>query len=59
MYMESMRGIHWDIVLVQDQYLREALLMAINMVRIIEGFMYILLLVSQMGSFLVILGKVH
>ena len=33
--------------------------MEVEMVRIFEVFRYVLLVVYQMGSFLVVLGKIH
>ena len=46
-------------LLVHDLEAREALLMSVQMVRSLEGFIYVLLVVFQMGSFLVILVKIH
>ena len=57
--MARMRGLQWDMILVQELELREAILMVMHMVRILEGLMYVLLVVYQIGIFLVILGKIH
>ena len=57
--MEILRGIHWEILLVQDLELREAPLVTAQMVRFIEDLSYVLLLTNYMGRFLSHLGKVH
>ena len=57
--MEIIRGLHWDMYLVQYLELREAIIMAVKMVSILEGWRYVPLVVSQMGSLMLILVKVH
>ena len=57
--MISIRVIHWEIYLVQDLELRNSIMMAFQMVKIIEGWRYVPLVVSQMGTLLLILVKVH
>ena len=51
-----MRGLHWEIILVQYLEMREGFLMEVHMVIILEDLSYGLLLVSQMGSLPKILG---
>ena len=46
-------------LLVQDNKLREDLMVAVHIVNILEEFRYGILVVYQKGSFMEILGKVH
>ena len=46
-------------LLVKDLELREALLIGVNMLRIHEGLRYVILVVYQIGSFVVIFGEIH
>ena len=52
MEMAIIRGLHWGIILVQDIEPREALLVEVYMLRIIEDLRYVLLVVSKIGSFM-------
>ena len=52
-----MGGINWGMLLGQGLVMIEDLLMAVQKLRSLEGLRYVLLVVSQMGSLLVILGK--
>ena len=54
-----LRNIHWDMLLVQDIEIREALLMADQMVRFLEDLTYVIILYAQMGRLLANWGKVH
>ena len=44
--MAIMSGLRWKLILVQDVELREALPMIVQMVRILEGLRYGILVVS-------------
>ena len=57
--MAMLRNIHWDMLLVQDIEIREALLMADQMVRFLEDLTYVIILYAQMGRLLANWGKVH
>ena len=59
MEMAMLRNIHWDMLLVQDIEIREALLMADQMVRFLEDLTYVIILYAQMGRLLANWGKVH
>ena len=59
MDMSIVRGLCWGMFLGQVLELREALLMVGHMMRILGVFKDVLLVIYQMGSFLVILGKTH
>ena len=57
--MVSIRGIHWGILLGEGLDLMESLLMSGRAVRSLEFLSHVLLMVSQIGILLVILGKIH
>ena len=57
--MEILRGIHWEMILVQDIELREDFMMSDDMVRFLEDLGYVTLVAAQMVRFLENLGKFH
>ena len=57
--MASLRGIQWDMLLLQDIETREALLISAQMVRFLEDLRYLIMLVAQMGRLLENLGGFH
>ena len=57
--MANMRVLLWGVLLEHGLDLMEDLLMAGQVARSLEGFMYVLLVVSQMEILLVILVNIH
>ena len=57
--MESLSGIYWEMLLVQDIELGEAILMASEMVGFLEDLGYLILVTDQMGRLLENFGRVH
>ena len=57
--MSRLRDIHWDSHLVQKMYLSYAPLVRCKVGRSLEVLKYVLLVVSQMGILMVILGENH
>ena len=55
--MASLRGIQWDMLLLLDIEMREALLMSTQMVRFLEELRYLIMLVAQMGRLLEKVGE--
>ena len=55
--MTSLRGIHWEMLLIQDLELREALIMADQIVRFIDELRCVLLLDYHTGRFLAKFGE--
>ena len=59
METSRLRGIHQEMLLVQDIEVREALIMSSQMVKFIEDLCYVILLDVHMGRFLQNLVIVH
>ena len=59
MNMAILRVIHWEMLLLNDIELREAIMMADEIVRFIGDLGYVILVADQMARFLANSGRFH